>query len=72
MKETKLKRKLRLWQERNYSDNGNLYIKSYNNPYVKGILGADIKLTLWQRVQILFCGGVCVLIYGKDVGKNNE
>lgn len=69
MKETKLKRKLRIWRERNYSDNGNLYIKSYNNPYAKGILGAEIKLTLWQRVQILFCGGVCVMIHGKDVGK---
>ena len=54
MKETKLKRKLRLWQERNYSSTGMLYLKT-NNEYVKGVVGSDIKLTLWQKIQILFC-----------------
>lgn len=66
MKETKLKRKLRLWQERNYSSTGMLYLKT-NNEYVKGVVGSDIKLTLWQKIQILFCKGVSVSFIGKDV-----
>ena len=65
MKETKLKRKLRIWKEINYSDTGYLYIRSSKHPYVKGVVGADIKLTLWQRIQILFCGGVSVMFNNK-------
>lgn len=62
-------RKLKLWKERKYSDTDYLYIRYKNHSYVKGIVGADIKLTLWQRIQILFCGGVSVRFYGKDVSK---
>lgn len=62
-------RKLRLWKEKNYSDTGCLYIHYRNHPYIKGVVGADIKLTLWQRIQILFCGGVTAMFYGKDVSK---
>lgn len=72
MKKTKLKRKFRIWKERNYSNTGYLYIQSLKHPYIKGIVGADITLTLWQRIQVLFCGGVSVIFYGKDVSKNNE
>ncbi len=59
-------RKLRLWKERNYSGTGCLYLKT-KNEYVKGIVGADIKLTLWQKIQILFCKGVSVSFIGEDV-----
>lgn len=69
MKEAKLKRKLRIWKERHYSDIGYLYICYRKHPYVKGVVGADIKLTLWERIQILFCGGVSVMFHGKDVSK---
>ena len=69
MKETKLKRKLRLWQERNYSSTGCLYLKINNYPHIKGVIGSDIKLTLWQKIQILFCKGVSVFFVGKDVTK---
>lgn len=69
MKKTKLKIKVRLWKERYYSNTGYLYIQSHNHPYVKGIVNADIKLTLWQRIQILFCGGVSVLLVGRDIDK---
>lgn len=69
MKETKLKRKLRLWKERKYSNTGYLYIRYFNHPYIdKKIIGADIKLTLWQRIQVLFCGGISIIMSGKDIG----
>lgn len=44
---------------------GCLYIHYRKHSYIKGIVGADIKLTLWQRIQILFCGGVSVMFHGK-------
>lgn len=56
--------RFRLWREKHYTDNGYLYLKA-NNPYVKGVVGTDIKLTLWERIQILFCGGVSVALIGK-------
>lgn len=62
-------RKLKLWKEKNYSDVGYLYIRYRKHPYIKGIVGADIKLTLWERIQVLFCGGVSVMFHGKDISK---
>lgn len=58
-------RKLRLWKETHYSNTGYLYLKVENHPYVKGAVGSDIKLTLWQKIQILFCKGVSVLLIQK-------
>ena len=57
-------KKFRLWKEKNYSYNGYLYLESCHHPYVKGVVGADFKLTLWQRIQILFCGGISVFFIG--------
>ena len=62
-------RKLRLWKEKHYSNTGCLYLKVEDYPYVKGVAGADIKLTLLQKIQILFCKGVSVFFIGKDVSK---
>lgn len=56
--------------KRNYADNGYLSIKAHN-PYVPGIIGTDIKLTLKQKILILFCEGVSVSIgnvYRKEAG----
>lgn len=47
--------------KKNYTDNGYLYIKAYNN-YVSGVLGTDIKLTLKQKIKILFCKGISVCV----------
>ena len=44
-----------------YTDNGYLYIKAHNS-YVSGVVGTDIKLTLRQRIAILFCKGISVCI----------
>ena len=43
------------------TDNGYLHIKAYNN-YVSGVLGTDIKLTLKQKIKILFCKGISVCV----------
>lgn len=56
--------KLRLWKEKHYTDKGYLYL-NVNNSYVNGIIGTDIKLTLLQRIQILFCGGISVVLHGR-------
>lgn len=48
-------------EKRDYSNNGYLSIKAHN-PYVPGIIGTDIKLTLKQRILILFCEGISVSI----------
>ncbi len=61
-------KKFRVWRHKHYSDyRGYLYIRA-NNPYVKGVVGTDIKLTLWQRIQILFCGGVSVVLHESKKG----
>ena len=31
-------------------------------PYVRGVTGADIKLTLKERIKLLFCEGVSVFL----------
>ena len=30
--------------------------------YIKGVVGADIKLSLRQKIQILFCDGISVAL----------
>lgn len=61
--------------KRDYTADGcYLYIKAHN-PYVSGIVGTDINLTIKQKIRILFCKGVCVCIgdaikkRGKEDGK---
>ena len=43
------------------TDRGYLYIKAYN-PYVNGVVGTDIKLTLKQKINILFSKGISVVL----------
>lgn len=57
-------KKLRVWRHKHYTDGGYLYIRA-NNRYIKGVVGTDIKLTLWQRIQILLCGGISVVLHGE-------
>lgn len=56
--------KFRLWKERHYTSRGYLYIKAHNE-YVDGVIGKDIDLTLWKKIQILFCKGISVCFIGK-------
>lgn len=44
------------------TDRGYLYIKA-ENPYVHGVVGTDIKLTLKQKIGILFSKGISVVLY---------
>lgn len=62
-KGARLVKKFRLWRESNYTDTGFLYLKAHNS-YINGTTGVDIRLSLWKRIQILFCGGVSVTIIG--------
>ena len=56
-------KRFRVWRNKHYSGyRGYLYIRA-DSPYVKGVVGRDIKLTLWQRIQILFCGGISVSLH---------
>ena len=43
------------------TDRGYLYI-SAKNPYIKGVVGTDIKLTLKQKIEILFSKGISVVL----------
>lgn len=56
--------KFRLWKERHYTSGGYLYIKTHNE-YVDGVIGKDIDLTLWQKIQILFSKGISVSFIGR-------
>ena len=48
------------------TERGYLYIKA-NNTYINGVVGTDIKLTLKQKIDILFSKGISVVLQGKDV-----
>ena len=37
------------------------------NRYVQGVVGQDIRLKTWQRIRVLFCGGITVALIGRDV-----
>lgn len=41
-----------------------MVLKSYS-PYVRGIVGADFKLTLGQRLRLLFCKKLSVIFIEK-------
>ena len=45
-------------------DRGYLYIKA-DNPYISGIVGTDIKLTIKQKIEILFSKGISIVLKGK-------
>lgn len=45
------------------TDSGYLYIKA-KNAYINGIVGTDIKLSLKQKLEILFSKGISVVLYG--------
>lgn len=46
---------------KNKTNRGYLYIRAYN-PYIKGVVGRDIKLTFKQKIQILFSKGIAVCL----------
>lgn len=48
------------------TDRGYLYIKAKNS-YVNGVVGTDIKLTLKQKIDILFSKGISVILFGNGV-----
>ena len=50
----------------NMADNGYLYIKTYS-PYVEGIVGQDIELSLWQKLKIMFSKGISVVFIGEHL-----
>lgn len=43
------------------TNRGYLYIKAYS-PYIIGVVGTDIKLTLKQKINILFSKGISVVL----------
>ena len=43
-------------------------IKRYT-PYVRGIVGEDIALSLWERIRILFSGGIQVNFISESLRK---
>jgi hypothetical protein len=55
--------KFKLWKERHYTSRGHLYIQAHHE-YVNGVIGKDIDLTLWQKIQILFGRGISVFFIG--------
>ena len=52
------------------TDRGYLYIRA-NNPYINGIVGTDIKLTLKQKLDILFSDGISIVLHG-DTEKKKQ
>ena len=38
-----------------------------SNPYVSGVVGQDINLSLSQRVKLLFYKGISIALIGSDV-----
>lgn len=48
------------------TDYGYLAIK-VKSPYVKGVIGSDIKLSFLDRLKILFSPGISVNLIGPDV-----
>lgn len=45
---------------------GYLYIRA-DNSYINGVVGTDIKLTLKQKIDILFSKGISVVLKGNSV-----
>ena len=44
-----------------------LYLLKKTSPYVDGVVGADFRLSLKEKLKILFCDGVQVILVGEDV-----
>lgn len=44
-------------------------LKKYTK-YIKGVVGADIKLSLRQKIQVLFCDGISIAL--GDVFQEDE
>lgn len=55
--------------DRAENSTGFLHIRSYN-PYVHGVVGTDIKLTLLEKIKILFGKGISLSI--GDVFKRGD
>lgn len=53
-----------------------LFIVKCRNEYIKGVLGQEIKLSLIERLKILFSKGIEIQLFGNDVwskkGDNDE
>lgn len=50
-----------------YTEGGFYHIKAKNH-YLKGVVGTDIKLTLSQKIRILFAKGISVYLFGSEFG----
>lgn len=46
-------------------------IKKYT-PYVNGVVGADFRLSFLQRLKILFCRGITVILVDEKLSKEKE
>ena len=49
-----------------------LYKITNTTPYVHGVIGADIPLTLKQRLSILFHGGIQMFFVNDRLGEVNK
>ena len=49
-----------------------LYPITKDTPYVRGVVGADIPLTLKQRLSILFHSGIQMFFVSDKLGKEQE
>lgn len=49
-----------------------LYPITKDTPYVRGVVGADIPLTLKQRLSILFHSGIQMFFVNDRLGKEQE
>lgn len=45
---------------------GGFYRIKAKNSYLKGVVGTDIKLTLSQKIRILFAKGISVCLFGSE------
>ncbi len=43
------------------------YLLRKTSPYVDGVVCADFRLSLKEKMRILFCDGVQVILVGEDV-----
>lgn len=47
-----------------------LYVIKTHSPYVSGMVGRDIRLTLRERLAILFHGGISIRLFGTTEWKD--
>lgn len=53
--------RMRKRREKAENNTGFLHIRAYN-PYVHGVVGTDIKLTLCEKIKILFGKGISIFV----------